>query len=316
MVQNAVAAIPMPSATSQATSLHTLPGEIRNIIYEYAIDNDEEEYFELNYEMDDDFKDGRHLRLASPKPYRNRLNYLGLMGTSRLLRAELLPLFLKPRIFCISMVELSQFIDTFYDSRQMFPTKGVKKIEVELCCWEWGSDLDGNFNILPLLRAKALHRDTHWNFYKPAMNAKDYRTSWKSVHLNQLINATVNHCPKEIFEDILKGAFLSVDFRRYNPRSDIQNIRFVLSNTSGRLRGAQKENLLRFWQAIHPEMPRKALEMLQITVEVRKGRKWIMEEYNLSPGGLELTWKSRKKNTRGRKTMKHVGKKHGPPLRP
>jgi hypothetical protein len=135
-----------------------LPAELRNRVYDFAIDNNDKTHGHM-------FR--THLVHMPSLPRKRqdeaaRKSSIGLISTCQQIRSEFRPLFYRKWAAFVNFSDLLRFLDTFAPNNTSFPL--LAHITVHLEDRDW--DLQG-WNLLPLLRAQKRILNTKWCF-KPA----------------------------------------------------------------------------------------------------------------------------------------------------
>jgi hypothetical protein len=181
-----------------------LPAELRNQFYEYTASDIVDQLYSRRDDRTRLYRDSRRFLR------RCHSGHFGLTLVSRQIRAEVLPLFQPPIPYKPHVVtkfrDLTVFLDTFFPSFR--PTKAsITKMSVEITLGDVA--VLREYDMLPLIRAKAVRRSVEWDF-KP-----DISFFSEPRKVCDLLDAAVESLEHSFMNDVQSELFSGFRFQRW-----------------------------------------------------------------------------------------------------
>jgi hypothetical protein len=208
-----------------------LPPELRNKIYKSIVEDIEDVSTRLE-------------RVEPPYNAQSK-SLIGLTKVCRQIRAEFRPLFYNSWDLIVTFDSLHDFLSTFGEDPSTLPRITVQIIEDDTSKHEW--------NILPLLRARARLPDTTWTFAE-----KNYLTWRTAVFLAAIFRLGKSGC----LGRLPLGMFAAIKFSRTDPYRQIGNEStyegewdIVMYKEGGHLSTNEEKYMTSYCRALVTSMP-------------------------------------------------------------
>lgn len=241
-----------------------LPAEIRNRIYEYATAD-------------------IPLRLRHSLPFHDRdrkQGYIGLNTVCRQVRAEFHPLFYRDCVVLIKLCDFRSFLRTFLSAAAINDTP-ITNLYVKVDHYHLSQRED--WDILPLLQAKALKRHQQWWFWALHDDPwSPYRQkSWLKLNeLRDAFNNIVNSSPRSFLGDIKSGMFSEIRFCRADGKASHEwNWKLVVRKKEGKLNEQEKKRMEEYCKQLAVRCRTDIEDFFGVQIFVTNTRGKLVEKY-------------------------------------